>query len=89
MKRKIRHTFIEKETRAVLDSYSIRDEDDQLLPQVGDTIEHHGQPWTIAEIIPVTPDLDDPDHPEAAVEIVCEPAKAKKTDGEPASDLGA
>ena len=38
MRRKIRHTFLEKNTRAVLDSYSIRDEDDQLLPQVGDTV---------------------------------------------------
>jgi len=89
VKRKIRHTFIEKDTRAVLDSYTLRDEDDQLLPQVGDTVEHHGQSWTIAAILPVTPDLDDPDHPEAAVEIVCEPAKGKKADGEPAPALGA
>jgi hypothetical protein len=89
MRRKIRHTFIEKNTGAVLDSYSIRDEDDQLLPQVGDTIEHHGQPWTIADIIPVTPDLEDPDHPEAAVEIVCEQGKAKGNGGEPAPDPGA
>jgi hypothetical protein len=37
----------------------------------------------------MTPDVDDPDHPEAAVEIVCEPAKAKNTDGEPAPALGA
>jgi hypothetical protein len=89
MKRKIRHTFIEKNTGAVLDSYSIRDEDDQLLPQVGDTIEHHGQPWTIADIIRVTPDSEDPDHPEAAVEIVCEQVKAKGNGGEPAPDPGA
>ena len=89
MKRKIRHTFLEKDTRAVLDSYSLRDEDDQLLPQVGDTIEHHGQSWIIAEILPVTPDVDDPDHPEAAVEIVCTRAKVKKNDGESALDLGA
>jgi hypothetical protein len=37
-------------------------EDDQLLPQVGDTIEHHGQPWTIAEIIrsvPLAPRADE------------------------------
>jgi hypothetical protein len=54
---------------------------------VGDTIEHHGQLWTIAEILPVTPDVEDPDHPEAAVEMVCEPAKGKKTDGTPAPDL--
>ena len=36
----------------------------------------------------VTPDVDDRTI-EAAVEIVCEPATAKKTDGEPAPDLGA
>jgi hypothetical protein len=89
MRRKIRHTFLEKHTRVVLDSYSLRDEDNQLLPQVGDAIEHHGQLWTIAEILPVTPDVDDPDHAEAAVEIVCERATAKKKDGEPAPDLGA
>ena len=56
----------------------IRDEDDQLLPQVGDTIEHRGQPWIIVDILPVTPDIDDPDHPEAAVDIVCEQGKAKE-----------
>ena len=88
MTRKRRHTFLEKATRAVLDSYTLRDEDDQLLPQVGDTIEHHGRRWTIAEILPVTPDVEDPDHPEAAVEMVCEPATAKNTDGEPTPALG-
>jgi hypothetical protein len=89
VKRKTRHTFLEKETGAILDSYSIMDEENQLLPQVGETIERHGEPWTVAAILPVTPALDDPDHPEAAVEIVCEPAKAKTSDGEPAPDPGA
>ena len=82
MKRKIRHTFIEKDTGVILDSYSIMDDDDQLLPQVGETIERHGELRTVADIIPVTPALDDPDHPEAAVEILCAQATAQKLDGE-------
>ncbi len=91
MKRKTRHTFLEKETGVILDSYVIMDEDDQLLPQVGDTIGRHDRPWIVAEIIPETPVLDDPDHPEAAVEIVCEPVKAEGNGGErtaaPAPDV--
>jgi hypothetical protein len=82
VKRKTRHTFIEKETGAILDSYTLMDEDDQLVPQVGDTIEQHDQPWTVAEIIPVTPELDDPDQPEAAVEILCEQVNAEGNGGE-------
>jgi hypothetical protein len=82
VKRKTRHTFLEQETGAILDSYALLDEEDQLLPQVGDTITRHDQPWTVVAIRPVTPALDDPDHPEAAVEIVCEPGKAKENDGE-------
>ena len=89
MKRKIRHTFIEKDTGVILDSYSIMDDDDQLLPQVGETIERHGELRTVADIIAVPPALDDPDHPEAAVEIVCEQANAKKPNGEPVPDPGA
>jgi hypothetical protein len=85
VKRKTRHTFIEKATGAILDSYSIslRDEDDQLVPQVGDTIERYDQIWTITAMSPVAPDLEDPDHPEAAVEIVCEHVKAEGNGGKP------
>jgi hypothetical protein len=82
VKHKTRHTFIEKETGVILDSYTLRDEDDQLVPQVGETIERHDQPWTVTAIFPVPPDPADPDHPEAAVEIVCEQVKAEGNRGE-------